>query len=158
MILYHGTNMDFATIDLRFFHRGKDFGCGFYLWESEEQAIEMAKFKTQLLGGELIIQRYEFDEGHLHDGSMNFLQFEGYSKEWATFIIENRQNKNAENVHDYDIIYGPIANDKVGAQIRNVLEQNIDMETFLQRLKYFKGITYQYFFGSERAIQSLKRV
>ena len=60
--------------------------------------------------------------------------------------------------HNYDIVYGPIANDKVGAQIRNVLEQNIDMETFLQRLKYFKGITYQYFFGSERSIQLLKRV
>ena len=38
------------------------------------------------------------------------------------------------------------------------LEQNIDMNTFLRRLKYFKGITYQYFFGSEKAIQLLKRV
>ena len=158
MRLYHGTNIDFNTIDLKCSQRGKDFGCGFYLSESKEQAIEMARFKTQLLGGEIIVQSYEFDESHLHDGLINFLQFEGYTKEWAAFILANRQNKASDNIHNYDVIHGPIANDKIGAQIRNVLEQNIDMNTFLQRLKYFKGITYQYFFGSQKAIQLLKRI
>ena len=32
------------------------------------------------------------------------------------------------------------------------------METFLERLKYMKGITFQYFFGSEKAIQMLRRL
>lgn len=74
------------------------------------------------------------------------------------FILANRQNKSADNIHDYDVVYGPIANDKVGAQIRNFIEQNINMDTLLERLKYMKGITFQYFFGSEKAIQMLRRL
>ena len=146
------------SIDLNHSQRGKDFGCGFYLSESKTQAEEMAKFKVQLFGGQTIVQSYEFDEAHLNDGTLQFLRFDGYSKDWATFILANRQNKNADNIHDYDIVYGPIVNDKVGAQIRNVIEQNIDMVTFLERLKYMKGITFQYFFGSEKAIQMLRRL
>ena len=42
MILYHGSNTDFKAIDLNKSQRGKDFGCGFYLSESEEQAKEKA--------------------------------------------------------------------------------------------------------------------
>ena len=158
MILYHGTNTDFTAIDLTKSQRGKDFGCGFYLSESESQAEEMAKFKVQLFGGQSIVQHYEFDEIHLSDGTLQFLRFDGYTKDWAEFILANRQNRNVANIHDYDIVYGPIANDKVGAQIRNVMEQNINMDTFLERLKYMKGITFQYFFGSEKAIQMLRRL
>lgn len=146
------------SIYLNHSQRGKDFGCGFYLSESKTQAEEMAKFKVQLFGGQTIVQSYKFDEAHLNDGTLRFLRFDGYSKDWATFILANRQNKNADNIHDYDIVYGPIANDKVGAQIRNVIEQNIDMVTFLERLKYMKGITFQYFFGSEKAIQMMRRL
>lgn len=102
MILYHGTNMDFTAIDLTKSQRGKDFGCGFYLSELESQAEEMAKFKVQLFGGQSIVQSYEFDEGHLNDGTLRFLRFDGYSKDWATFILANRQNKNAGNIHDYE--------------------------------------------------------
>ena len=53
---------------------------------------------------------------------------------------------------------GPIANDRVGLQIRNYVEHNIDFPTFLERLKYMKGITFQYFFGTERAIKLLKKL
>ena len=158
MKLYHGTNTDFMTIDLNQSQRGKDFGCGFYLSESETQAEEMAKFKVQLLGGQSIVQTYEFDEAHLSYGTLRFMRFDGYTKDWAMFILANRQNKNADNIHDYDVVYGPIANDKVGAQIRNFIEQNINMDTFLERLKYMKGITFQYFFGSEKAIKMLRRL
>ncbi|MBO5625221.1 MAG: DUF3990 domain-containing protein [Prevotella sp.] len=158
MKLYHGTNTDFMAIDLNKSQRGKDFGCGFYLSESEKQAEEMAKFKVQLFGGQSIVQTYEFDEARLNDGALQFMRFDGYTKDWAMFILANRQNKSADNIHDYDVVYGPIANDKVGAQIRNFIEQNINMDTFLERLKYMKGITFQYFFGSEKAIQMLRRL
>ena len=158
MILYHGTNTDFTAIDLNRSQRGKDFGCGFYLSESETQAEEMAKFKVQLFSGQPIVQCYEFDEVCLSDGTLRFMRFDGYTEDWAKFILANRQNKNANNIHAYDVVYGPIANDKVGAQIRNVIEQNINMDTFIERLKYMKGITFQYFFGSEKAIQMLRRL
>ena len=80
MKLYHGTNTDFLAIDLNQSQRGKDFGCGFYLSESETQAEEMAKFKVQLFGGQSIVQGYEFDEARLSDGTLRFLRFDGYTK------------------------------------------------------------------------------
>ena len=81
MILDHGTNTDFMTIDLNKSQRGKDFGCGFYLSESEAQAEEMAKFKVQLFGGQSIVQSYEFDEARLSNGTLRFLRFDSYSKD-----------------------------------------------------------------------------
>ena len=89
---------------------------------------------------------------------MSFLKFTKYSKEWADFILRNRMNENDANIRQYDVVYGPIANDKIGVQIRNLIEQNIDMDVFLERLKYVQGITFQYFFGTERAISKLVRI
>ena len=71
--------------------------------------------------------------------------------------MKNRVNMSDRNIHSYDVVYGPIANDKVGVQIRNLIEQNIDMDIFLKRLKYMQGITFQYFFGTEKAISKLAR-
>jgi hypothetical protein len=58
--------------------------------------------------------------------------------------------------HDYDIVAGPIANDKVGAQIRRFIEHDISFNTFLERLKYMKGITFQYYFGTQKALDTLE--
>ena len=52
MILYHGSNMVIDKIDLEMSKPNKDFGKGFYLSENESQAMEMANFKSALLGGE----------------------------------------------------------------------------------------------------------
>lgn len=43
MILYHGTNKAFDTIDLTKSKPNKDFGQGFYLSREYSQAMEMAK-------------------------------------------------------------------------------------------------------------------
>lgn len=158
MKLYHGTNTDFQVIDLARSQRGKDFGCGFYLSADEGQAYRLAVFKSLQLGGDPVVQSYDFDETALADGTLKYLHFEDYSREWAEFILANRRNAAARNIHDYDIVYGPIANDKVGVQIRNLMEENIDFDVFLQRLKYMKGITFQYFFSTERAVKLLKRL
>lgn len=79
------------------------------------------------------------------------------SKEWARFIFRNR-NDIADFQHDYDVVYGPIANDRVGFQIQKLEDGSIDMSEFLHQLKYFKGVTYQYFFGTECAISFLYKL
>lgn len=158
MILYHGTNIQFETVNLAASQRGKDFGRGFYLSDNEPQAHDIAEFKTLQLGGIATVHRFEFDKTHLKDGSLKFLQFESYSKEWADFILLNRKNVEELNIHDYDVVFGPIANDKVGVQIRNYVEGNIDFDTFLNRLKYMKGITFQYCFNTPRAIAFLQKI
>lgn len=45
MKLYHGSNIRFEKIDLSVSKPNKDFGKGFYLSDSFEQAMEMAEFK-----------------------------------------------------------------------------------------------------------------
>lgn len=67
-------------------------------------------------------------------------------------------NREGHEVEQYDIVYGPIANDKVGLQIRKLKDGSIDKAEFLNRLKYMKGITYQYYFGTEKSIQHLSRL
>ena len=155
MILYHGSNMVVEQIDLDKSKPNKDFGKGFYLSESVEQAMEMAAFKTSLLGGEPVVTKFLFEESAMRCSALRIKVFEDYSEEWADFVFANREGNEVEH---YDIVYGPIANDKIGLQIRKLKDGSIDKAEFLNRLKYMKGVTYQYFFGSEAAIMFLTRI
>jgi hypothetical protein len=49
----------------------------------------------------------------------------------------------------YDIVIGPIANDRVGVQLWKYENQSIDLPTLVHNLRNMKGITFQYFFGTE---------
>lgn len=158
MILFHGSNQVITSIDLNKSRPNKDFGKGFYLSADKQQALEMAAYKTFIAGGEPVLNTYELDEIQLNSPSLKVKRFDGYSKEWAEFVFNNRNSANGESVHDYDIVIGPIANDRVGLQIRRYIEKEISFEVFLERLKYMKGITFQYFFGTEKAIKLLKKL
>ena len=154
MILYHGSNVAIDKIDLAKSKPNKDFGKGFYLSENKEQAIEMAKYKSSMLGGDVVITKFEFDLEALNCKELKVKIFSEYSEEWADFVLANRDGKQTES---YDIVYGPIANDKVGVQIRKLKDGSIDKQEFLNRLKYMKGITFQYYFGSENAVKYLRK-
>ena len=152
MILYHGSNMVIDKIDLEMSKPNKDFGKGFYLSENESQAMEMANFKSALLGGEPIVTKFEFNELMVQSSDLRIKIFTDYSEEWADFVFANREGNDVEL---YDIVYGPIANDMEAMQIRKLKDGSIDKAEFLNRLKYMKGITYQYYFGTEKSIQYL---
>ena len=158
MKLYHGSNVAIDVIDLSKSRPGKDFGKGFYLSADKQQANEMAESKVAFLGGEPIVTEFEFDENILTSGQLKFKTFESYSEEWAKFVYDNRENFSDTPIHNYDIIYGPIANDKVGAQIRNFKNGSIDLDELMRRIKYLKGITFQYYFGTEAAIKTRKKL
>lgn len=143
------------SIDLSKSKPNKDFGKGFYLSENETQALEMASFKAMQLGGEAFVTKFEFDQTILHSNSLSIKVFTEYSEEWADFIFANRDGKLVEK---YDIVFGPIANDKIGLQMRKLKDGSIDKTEFLNRLKFMKGITYQYYFGTEAAIKHLTRI
>lgn len=158
MKLYHGSTEDITKIDLSKSKPNKDFGRGFYLSAEKEQAEKLAEYKAFQFGGEPTLNVFEFDERKLSDNSLKVLKFDGYSKEWADFVFANRNSKTGESVHNYDIVVGPIANDRVGVQVRRYIEHEISLETFLENLKYMKGVTFQYFFGTETAINLLRKI
>ena len=157
MILYHGTNQDFGEIDLRKSKPNKDFGQGFYLSREYSQAMDMAKTKVeQLETGTPTVLTYEVDEAQM-DG-LRVLRFNDYSEDWAKFILLNRNNSTPVPAHDYDIVIGPIANDRVGVQLWKYETQAIDLPTLVHNLRNMKGITFQYYFGTDCAIKILKRL
>ena len=158
MILYHGSNTNITEIELQKSKPNKDFGRGFYLSDTEEQAQRLGAFKVVLEGGQVVVNKFEFDESILNSKELKVKIFKEYSEEWTEFIFANRNNKTIKPTHDYDIVYGPIANDKVGLQISNFENKIISLQELLERLKYMKGITFQYYFGTERAIQKLKKI
>ena len=156
MKLYHGTNIDFDHIDINKSKPNKDFGRGFYLSADYEQAKNMADIKVeQMETGMPLVQEYSINEIEMK--SLKCMTFDDYTEEWAKFILLNRNNPSAVPAHDYDIVIGPIADDRVGVQLWKYESQLIDLPTLVKRLKYMKGITIQYFFGTERAINLLKR-
>lgn len=156
MKLFHGTNIDFDNIDLKMSKPNKDFGQGFYLSDTRQQAEELAMARVELTGGNPVVIEYDFDEELLHDKSLKVKLFEEYTEDWANFILANRNSING-NIHDYDIVFGPIANDRVGRQLWRYRNHDIDMSTLVKNLKFMKGITFQYFFSTERAIKHLKK-
>ena len=155
MILYHGSNIAIDIIDLNKSRPNKDFGKAFYLSEQKQQAEEMAAFTVERFGGKPVVTAFEFDETYLNSTRLRYKSFYEYSREWTDFILANRDADTESNIHDYDIIYGPIANDSVGRQIFNLKEGYIDFEEFMKRLHYMKGITFQYAFCTELAISKL---
>lgn len=157
MKLYHGSTVKIDKIDLSLSMPNKDFGKGFYLSDNLKQAEAMAALKSKFLGLPPVVNKYVIDDNVLISDILKVKRFEGYTREWAEFVLANRNSKTGESTHDYDVVYGPIANDRVGLQIRRLLEKNIDFDTFIENLKYMKGATFQYFFGTERSIKYLHK-
>lgn len=156
MKLYHGSTIDIEHIDLSKSKPNKDFGRAFYLSTDEGQAMEMAQFRAEFEDAVPIVNIYEFDETLMPQ--FRFKSFEKYTKEWAQFVYDHRTEPTGRTLHDYDIVYGPITNDRIGAQITRFKQGYITFDEFLKRIQYIKGITFQYAFCTQRAIDKLVKL
>lgn len=158
MILYHGTNINIEQIDLGLSKPYKDFGKGFYLTDIKKQAEEMAIRKVRFAPNTMpYVNAYEFEETFLTDGSLSVKTFASPCEEWAEFIIANRYNSSAGQVHAYDVVIGPVADDGVALQIGLFKDGYIDLEALTKALAYRK-LNSQYFFSTQKAINLLRRV
>ena len=153
MKLYHGSTVDISLIDLAKSKPNKDFGKAFYLSDDKQQALEIAQFRAEFKDTVPVVNVYEFDESLLEQ--LHTKRFEAYNEEWAHFVYDHRTEPNGKTLHDYDIVYGPIANDRIGAQITRYKQGYISFEEFLMRIQYIKGITFQYAFCTQRAVDKL---
>lgn len=164
-LLYHGSNVEIDKIDLSLSQKNKDFWQGFYLTDIYDQAYEMAKRRVKIVSllnetdlfGTPIVTKYEFDDNAFCDKSLKTLKFNGATAEWAEFIAKNRYATKNGFRHDYDIVYGPVANDGVFDQLRRFINGNITAQQLAEELKYTK-LNNQYFFGTERSLSYLRRI
>ncbi len=156
MKLYHGSNVEIEYVDLARGRRGKDFGKGFYANPDYMQAVEFCSNVVRREGSGIpTVTSFEFDESAL--GMLNVKRFDGYTQEWAEFILMNRNNISDKPAHDFDIVIGPIADDGVGTLIRRLSRGFITFDAFLEELKYSK-VSIQYFFGTEKALKYLNKI
>ena len=157
MILYHGSNMSFNAIDLGKGLPAKDFGRGFYMTDTLECAEKTARQRVARLGGSPKVMVFECDESMIR--MLNVREFAAPSREWALFVRANRRTDEDVADHNrdnrYDVVKGPIANDRLALLFRLYERDIITVDEFARRMQ-FRELYTQYSFHTERALASLR--
>ncbi|MBQ3722352.1 MAG: DUF3990 domain-containing protein [Bacteroidales bacterium] len=151
MILYHGSTVAVRKPSLRPGRSNADFGKGFYTTTNLEQAVRWANIKRERdKSTRAVVSVYEFDETLLESAGWNIRHFTGADEAWLYFVTDCRKSRR----HDYDLVQGPVANDKVFTTV-NLFESGVlSAEAAILQLKAYK--TYdQLSFHTEKAIRSL---
>ena len=152
MKLYHGSIEEVRTPEIRIPNRTLDYGNGFYTTTSYNQAKEWVQRKiTENNTNHGFVNIFEFDESALRQ--FNCLIFNSPTEEWLDFVMSNRTNKSFH--HNYDIVYGPVANDRVYAAFTLYESGLLNKENLISELKTYKLVD-QYLFHTEKSLQALK--
>jgi len=133
MFLYHGSNVKVDNPRLIGQTRGLDFGPGFYLTTSEEQALRFSEivFKRRK-NGSPIVNVYGFDMAAA-EKTLAIRKFDSANVEWLRFVAENRLKTYQGS--DYDMVIGAVANDTVMPTIQAYLSRFINEEATIITLK-----------------------
>ena len=151
MKIYHGSLEVIERPLILQPNRLLDYGKGFYTTTSKRQAIEwVGRRMLESNATWDYVNVYELDEEKLSD--LKKLVFSEPTEEWANFVMANRTQKGF--THDYDIVYGPVANDKVYLQFGLYESGAIGVETLIRELKTYKLVD-QYLFHTEKALAAL---
>ncbi len=157
MILYHGSNQPIDIIDLSKGKKNKDFGRGFYTTHLREQAELWAKRIADRYGGEPTVTAFEFNlEEAIADG-LKVKVFDTPDREWALFVMANRKDDSDDNRHDYDIVIGPVADDRMARLFALYEMEIINLEAVVDGLIY-KNLNSQYFFASEASLKYIRHI
>ena len=152
MKIYHGSIEKVEKPEIRILrNRTLDYGYGFYTTTSYNQAKDWVKRRMDNTNAQKgFINIYKLDESALD--LLNCLIFKSPTEDWVDFVMNNRTKKSF--IHDYDIVYGPVANDKVYAAFALYEGGLIDKQTLIIELKAYKLVD-QYLFHTEKALEYL---
>ena len=150
--LYHGSNVAVREPKLFPTARALDFGAGFYLTTSYEQAKKWAELMVKRRRtGVPTVSVYEVNEEQWSE--LSVLKFNAPNVEWLKFVSANRRNQHMEE--NWDVVVGPVANDNTMPVINLYLKGSYDEEEALKRLLPQK-LKDQYAFKTEKAISKLQ--
>jgi len=158
MLLFHGSNTLVEKPMLFEPNRGLDFGKGFYLTSSREQAdrfsVEVCnrarRFTPERIGFPTV-SVFSFDDADPND--LEVLYFQAPDEEWLMFVKENRRQTYSGKT--YDVICGPVANDRVFFTLQAFTNGFISLEAAIVALKPFNLID-QYCFATAKALERLR--
>lgn len=151
MRLYHGSTVAVRKPSLRPGRSNADFGKGFYTTSNPEQAERWAHIKQEREESErAVVSVYDFDESLLENPELNIRRFTGADEAWLYFVTGCRKSRK----HDFDLVQGPVANDKVFTTV-NLFESGVlSAEAAILQLKAYK--TYdQLSFHTQKVISAL---
>ena len=152
MRVYHGSVDVVEKPEIRDADRPLDYGSGFYATTSYEQAEAwvMRRMKDKRIKRGYI-NIYDFDEKA--SCCLQQLIFHSPTDEWVDFVMANRIQRGF--THNYDLVYGPVANDRVYVSFTLYEGDIIDREELIERLKTY-NLVDQYLFHTTAALQYLK--
>lgn len=154
MLVFHGSNVEVRKPSLLKSRKKTDFGRGFYTTTQKEQAEHWTSIKIdRAKSGRRIVSVFELDNALLTNPELKIREFNGPDEAWLNFVVDSR--KGVE--HDYDLVFGPVANDKVFTVV-NLYESGVlDAPAAIAELKAYK--TYnQLSFHTPRVIHALRFV
>ena len=125
------------------------------IFTNRQFVLAKRKGKKQKNNG--IITEFTFFESAFTSDYLKILRFKDYSEDWLDFVVMNRQNDTDKNLHDLDIVEGPIANDDIATRITFYLEGGITKLEFIEELKFKHSVSHQIAFCTQKSLQMIKK-
>lgn len=155
MLLFHGSNLKVVAPRLIEQSRGLDFGAGFYLTTSEEQANRFSDIVVKRRkSGVATVSVYEFD-AETAEKTLAIRKFASADAEWLDFVTDNRLQTYSGAL--YDMVVGAVANDTVMPTIQAYLGGFLSKEATLVTLRTNK-LTDQICLKTDKALLLLRFV
>jgi len=152
MTIYHGSLEIIIQPEIREPNRNLDYGGGFYTTTSENQATDWVRRRmTESQAEEGFVNRYFLDEEILK--TLNCLIFTAPTEKWLDFVMRNRTDRHF--IHDYDVVCGPVANDRVYAAFALYEGNLITKQNLIAELKTYKLVD-QYLFHTTKSLKAIK--
>lgn len=154
MKLYHGGLTEVKNPRIIVGEHIGDFGTGFYTTTDIQQARRFVLTKCDREKKDRgIISVYDIRDDFLTIPELQIRIFKKADEDWARFVEANRLDPYYK--HDFDLIFGPVANDQVYASFALYENDLIDFNELLNRLKVRK-LTDQALFHTEKALSFLR--
>ena len=150
MKLYHGSLEVVSEPRIITPNRTLDYGRGFYTTTSYEQAEQWVRRRKGAQHPVGYVNVYELAE--VLPDEIKQLRFETPTEEWVDFVMRNRTEKGFE--HSFDIVYGPVANDRVYAAFALYESYLLDKEGLIRELRTYELVD-QFLFHTEQSLQHL---
>ena len=151
---YHGGLIEIKTPRIMATDHIGDFGIGFYTTTDLEQARRFVATKCdRSRKPQGVVSYFKVEDDFLKSKALQIRIFRKADEKWARFVEANRRDVNYS--HEYDIVYGPVANDQVYASFALYESDLIDFAELINRLKVRK-LTDQVLFHTEKALSLLK--
>jgi|SRR5574344_579308 hypothetical protein len=153
MKVYHGSLDAVINPVIKEPTRTLDYGSGFYVTTSVKQAERWVLRKLDASHPVGWVNVYEWDERKT-DG-LQIQNFGVPDEKWLDFVMSNRTDMNY--MHNYDIVWGPVADDRVYAAFALYEQGFLDKRALINELRAYKLVD-QILFHTEKSLKTLKYI